>query len=265
MRARYEYGRMVEGARTLTAAGLDFYMLTLTCPGAGITALEAEATYLKNTNRLMTNIRYRAKTDHLPWHYASVTERQGRGHPHSHFLTTFCPKDAYPIFDNYSSYCADVKTLNASIPADMRFSPGDKDDLDFRQLFSPWLSRAAVKAGLGVQVRLAAAELVEGASRYIAKYLFKTSAFETWPRGWKRVRYSQNWPKLPTVKATSAFPVLSSSDWARVAGLDGTIECFSQTVYERSLLWNCMNVKCKVANSIDNIVPLTRYVPDKRY
>ena len=60
-------------------------------------------------------------------------------------------------------------------------------------------------------------ETVEGASRYVAKYLFKDSIFTTdWPPRWKRVRYSQSFPKLRERK-TDAFVLLKHEDWYRLA------------------------------------------------
>lgn len=248
-RAKFEYGRMVEGARKL-AATMTLYMMTVTLPGT-LGAEVADKSYLTRTNRLHSNIRYRAKTDGLNWHYAAVTERQRRGHPHTHYLTTFCPKDAYYIVDDYTRYCKDVKTVNAEIPQEMRYTPEPVKDIDHRQMFSIWLSLASVKAGLGVQCRMAVADVVEGASRYMAAYLFKQTAFQQWPKGWKRVRYSQNWPKMPHDATTTAFPVLSAHDWAKVAALRGTIETKSPDVYRRALLWLCSNVLCTTPNPYD--------------
>jgi len=249
LRAKHEYGRMVVGARLL---GQDhkIYMMTVTLPGA-IDLEAGEVEYLEKTNRLHANINYRARTDKLPWHYAAVTERQGRGHPHTHYLTTFCPPDAYYIVDHYEKYCADVQRVNASIPEEMRYSPDKLADIDHRQMFSVWLSLASVKAGLGVQCRMAIADVVEGASRYMAAYLFKVTMFKQWPKNWRRVRYSNNWPKMPQNDTTEAFPVLSAHDWSNVAALDGTIEIYSPDVYERALRWECLNVICKTDNDID--------------
>jgi len=85
----------------------------------------------------------------------------------------------------------------------------------------------------------------------MAAYPFKTTAFQVWPAKWKRVRYSQNWPKMPENRATTAFPVFSRQDWSQVASLSGTIETYSPVVYERALRWQCQNVICCVPNPID--------------
>lgn len=250
MRARHEYGRMVVGAREIALIA-QMYMMTVTLPGK-ITLADGEATYYEKTNRLHASINYYAKKNNIPWHYAAVTERQPkRQHPHSHYMTSFCPKDAYYIVDHYEQYCHDVQHVNAKIPSEQRYAPAPMKDIDHRQLFSVWLSLASVKAGMGVQCRIAIADLVEGASRYMAKYLFKTAMFETWPPKWRRIRYSNNWPKLPEFPTTSAFPVLAREDWTRMAQLPGTIETRDPQVYERAMLHLCLNVVCNVANDID--------------
>jgi hypothetical protein len=242
---------MVVGAREFAAVG-KMYMMTLTLPGK-ISLADGERTYLERTNRLHANIYKHAKKHSIPWSYAAVTERQPkRKHPHSHYITTFCPADAYYIVDDYERYKTDVQHVNANIPSEMRFSPAPMKDIDHRQLFSVWLSLASVKAGMGVQCRIAIADLVEGASRYIAKYLFKTAMFETWPPKWRRVRYSNSWPQLPEFATTSAFVVLSQQDWQKMAQLSGTIETRSSDVYEMAMRHLCLNVVCTVPNSIDN-------------
>jgi hypothetical protein len=79
------------------------------------------------------------------------------------------------------------------------------------------IERACSECGMGWQYDLSALESIEGASRYVAKYLFKETVFTTvWPKGWRRVRYSHSWPKLPEVK-TDAILLLSNDDWERLA------------------------------------------------
>jgi hypothetical protein len=58
---------------------------------------------------------------------------------------------------------------------------------------------------------------------YIGKYLFKTALKTTWPKGWKRVRYSQSWPKLPEQATGDGFPLRTLADWRRVASLNEVI------------------------------------------
>ncbi len=246
LRAKHEYGRIVEGARALQKER-PLYMLTVTCRG-DVSVSDAENGYLEWTNRLNTNVRtYAKRKQGVSVEYAAVLERQGRGHPHTHYLTTFCPPDAFFIVDEYERYCNEVQTLNRELPENMRFSPEKCENIDHRQLWSSWLSRACVKSGLGVQVRLAIADVVEGASRYIAKYLFKEAQLTTWPKGWRRVRYSRGWPKLPELEATSAFVVLTVGDWLRVMMLNKPVECFGETVYSKAINWQVFTAYYKTA------------------
>lgn len=250
MRAKYEYGRMVEGARTL-AKDHHMYFLTITCTGT-ITLEESEATYLDCTNRLLTAFRLHIKRSGGFWAYAAVTERQPeRRHPHSHYMTTFAPTDAFFILEDYERYKHEVKEINAQIPLEMRFSPVPEEDIQSMDMFSRWLSLAAVKVGLGVQCRISAVDQVEGVSRYLAKYLFKEMVSTTWPDGWKRVRYSQSWPKLPDKAPSDAFPVVRRADWLKVAELRGTVETSDPAIYHMALVRFCFNVRCTTPNIID--------------
>jgi len=64
----------------------------------------------------------------------------------------------------------------------------------------------------------------------------------TWPKGWRRVRYSQSWPKLPDGMSSEAFPILRAFDWQRVAAFKGDIVCKWPGTYEKALLMGCYNV-----------------------
>lgn len=206
-RAREEYGRIVSGAREI---GKDntLYMFTITCRGKDCTADEAEANYLVWTNNLLTKLRASCKRAGKKWYYASVTERQKRQHPHSHFLTTYCPKDAIPVRNGDRKFY---------------YTQGIFQSAKHDTLQSEKLEKACVDSGLGWQYDLSELGSVEGASRYVAKYLFKETIFVTkWPKGWKRVRYSQDWPKLPDVNG-EAFILLSSFDWYKLSRLAVTV------------------------------------------
>jgi len=200
-RAREEYGRIVSGAREIGKQN-DLFMMTITCRGKEMDYETAENGYLVWTNKLLTRLRMSYKRAGKKWAFASVTERQKRQHPHSHYLTTYCPPDAILVKKGERKYsfigrCYDVArhdTLQTEI-----------------------LERACFECGLGWQYDLSELQSVEGASRYVAKYLFKETIFtDKWPKGWKRVRYSQNWPKLPEVK-TDAILLLSNEDWGNLA------------------------------------------------
>jgi len=202
-RAREEYGRIVAGAREIGKAN-KLYMLTLTCRGKELSYEDAEANYLVWTNKILTRLRVASKRAGKEWAYASVTERQQRKHPHSHYLTTYCPDDAIPIKKGEPKYFYTQET----------WFPSKHDALQ-----SETLERACFECGLGWQYDLSVLDSIEGASRYVAKYLFKETIFsEKWPKGWRRVRYSNNWPKLPDVKG-DAFILLSKFDWYKLSKL----------------------------------------------
>jgi len=244
MRARQEYGRIVNGARIL-AERHELYFLTLTCTGSE-TRQQAEAAYLERTNRLITSFRTHVKRQKPPghWSYAQVTERQGRGHPHSHLITSCAPADAfYPVSTeaNYEKYVRSVATINSQIAPEMRFTATPRDEMSLLDLHSEWLMLQAAKAGLGVQARISVIDSVEAASRYVAKYLFKASMKTHWSKGWKRVRYSHSFPKLPKPAPTGAFPLVHAADWQRAADLPGVLVCHSPQTYERALLMRCYN------------------------
>ena len=199
-RAREEYGRIVAGAREIGKTN-DLYMLTITCEGEGLSVKDAEDNYLVWTNKMVSNLRMQTKRSSQMWAYASVTERQGRGHPHSHYLTTYCPPDAILVkkgqwkgsIEKGRGYVARHDTLQSAI-----------------------LEQASIRAKLGWIYDLSKLRSIEGASRYVAKYLFKETIFTTiWPKGWRRVRYSQNWPKLPEIK-TDALLLLSANEWGEL-------------------------------------------------
>lgn len=200
-RAREEYGRIVVGAREMSANN-QLYLFTITCRGKEMGLDEAERSYMEWTNRLLTRLRTETKRAGKTWAYASVTERQKREHPHSHFITTYCPADAVPLKKGEIKY---YETLAQGFPA------------KHATLQSYSLEHACTECGLGCQYDISRLESVEAGSRYAAKYLFKDSIFQTiWPKGWKRVRYSQNWPKLPK-KEGKAFVLLTAMDWGRLA------------------------------------------------
>lgn len=200
-RAREEYGRIVSGAREI-AATLPLYFLTITCRGREIGVNEAENGYLGWTNRLLTRLRTSAKRAGVEWFYASVTERQTRQHPHSHYLTTYCPADAISVKKGEAKYF---------------YTSGETFEAKHNTLQTEYVERACVDCGLGRQYDLSRVESVEAGSRYVSKYLFKETIFsDRWPKGWRRVRYSQNWPKLPDVKG-EAMILLSKFDWYKLS------------------------------------------------
>lgn len=199
-RAKQEYGRIVEGCRGLAKLSPIFF-ITITCKGRELGVKEAEEKYLTWTNRFLDACRARCKRAHGQWCYVQVTERQKRKHPHSHILTTFNVGDIV---------AGTVKKFETTREGSRRY-------VEIETLRSDWLAQVVRRAGLGEQYDISRVETVEGASRYVAKYLFKDSIFTTdWPKRWKRVRYSQSFPKLQERK-TDAFVLLQHEDWYRLA------------------------------------------------
>lgn len=207
-RAKQEYGRIVEGCRTLAESG-DIFFITITCKGRGLGIKEAEKSYLQWTNRFLDACRARAKRAGRGWTYVQVTERQKRAHPHSHLLTDFDPMDC----------CEGTKVTWETLRDGGRhkqFKPA---------LRSPWIARSVVRAGLGEQYDISRVETVEGASRYVAKYLFKDSIFVAdWPPRWKRIRYSRSFPKLPE-RESEAVILLKREDWYLLASKALVVHC----------------------------------------
>ena len=212
-RARQEYGRIVSGVRQL-ALEHTIYFVTVTCKGKEMSLEDSEANYLTWTNRLFSAWRARTKVQGGKWCYCQVTERQRRGHPHSHILTTA------DLGDLYLGHVWKERTPSLYIPTDSR-------EIALR---SDWLAGSVQRAGLGTQYDVSIASSPEGASRYVAKYLFKQTMFEdTWRKGWKRVRYSQNFPKLEEVK-TDCMVLLSEDDWRWLGKRAAVIEVRDEKV-----------------------------------
>lgn len=200
MVAAKHYGRIVNGAREIAQED-DIWFVTITCRGKELSREDALKGYLLWTKRFLDACHAKTKRAGNNWFYVQVTELQRRGHPHSHILTTFSPTDLETSkVDNWKRDASGILRNN-----------------QVEKLRSAWIQEQAVRSGLGNQYDLSVVETVEAASRYVAKYMFKDSQFGThFPKGWKRVRYSQSWPKLPGVK-TDAFVLLSRDDWNNLA------------------------------------------------
>lgn len=233
-RAKQEYGRIVEGCRNLAQHGRIFF-ITITCKGRGLGVKEAEANYLTWTNRFLDACRQRCKRSGGEWYYVQVTERQKRKHPHSHILTTFDCSDLH------------LRRVEKWITA----ADGRKLPSQNLSLGSSWIEGQVIKSGLGKEYDISIVETVEGASRYVAKYLFKDSIFTTdWPPRWKRVRYSQSFPKLPERK-TDAFVLLEHADWYRLASRAVVVNAVGYEAFEEArnqLHFHDTIVRLKVTN-----------------
>lgn len=223
IRAREEYGRIVEGAKQIEEDGRKMYFWTLTCRGSEMTLQEAEESYLRWTDRLLTASRNKSNRADEYWCYVQVTERQKRQHPHSHMICTYCPPDAWP------------------------YKKGEKLPLGYIAkhdgLWSDWLVDAARRAGLGEMCDLSAVRSAAAVATYISKYLFKDAINTQWPPGWKRVRYSQNWPDLPVQENPTAFPVINLWDWQRVSDIHEPVRADSLTTYLAARMRGVPNVR----------------------
>lgn len=199
MRAKHEYGRIVEGAKTLAECyTLSFY--TFTCRGRDLRLDLAQRDYLLWTNRLLSTMRARCKTEGGHWCYCQVTERQKRGHPHSHLLMAWLPNDAKER----------------------------KDSKGKPYIYSQWFRAAHERSGLGNQSKITPVGSVEATAKYIAKYLFKDAMFTQMPKNWHRVRYSHSFPKSPVDEnplPNDSFPLLTSQDWRRAEMAGVTFVC----------------------------------------
>lgn len=215
IRARKEYGRIVQGARQLSDEGRALYFWTLTCRGGDMPLATAEKEYLTWTNRLLTSARTKCTRADGIWAYVQVTERQKRLHPHSHLITTYSPDDGIPY-------------LSGEILPNGRKAKHDC-------IWSEWFIRANQRAGLGVECSLSAIENAVAVAVYVSKYLFKDSMTTKFQKGWRRIRYSRNWPKLPDPKNVEAFPLVTIRDWQRMDALNMTVRADSYFAYEAAL------------------------------
>lgn len=213
--AKEHYGRIVNGARELAKEN-QLWFVTVTCRGKELAEGEAFDQYLLWTSKLIDACYTRVKRAGGKWAYVQVTEKQKRGHPHSHFLMTYSPHDLEPgLVEKWSRNNAG-ELVKEMVPA----------------LRSAWFLEQCTRAGLGSQYDISAVRTVEGASRYVAKYMFKESQFQAhFPKHWKRVRYSQSYPKLPVMK-TDAFVLLSGEDWKTLGAIARKVVTTDNAAYE---------------------------------
>ena len=217
IRAKQEYWRIINGCRTLAVNHNTLWMITLTCRGKEMPLQTANDNYLQWTNRLLTAMRTRYKRDQRSWHYVQVTERQQRQHPHSHLIMTSAPHD--------------TKTY---VTREWKKTNIGYELVKVTKARSQWLIERAVSAGLGNQCDIQPIRTIEGASRYVAKYLFKDSIFQDiWPKNWKRIRYSQSWPKKQKGKS-DAIALIKNEDWKRLARLAVSLTCEDEYTYNES-------------------------------
>ena len=68
-RAKQEYGRIVNGMRELHETHGEIYFITVTCKGRKMSLAESESSYMKWTNRLLTNWRKHAKKNGITTYF----------------------------------------------------------------------------------------------------------------------------------------------------------------------------------------------------
>ncbi len=213
-RAKTEYWRIVNGCTEIVQQGHSLNFITITTRGASLSLAEAEQNYLLWTNRLLSNLRAKTARCGGYWSYVQVTERQKRKHPHSHILCTFEPDDAVEgVKENWH-------TVNGKLEVEY-----------IDALRSDALQSAVCSAGLGEQYDFSHVRSEKAVARYVGKYLFKSSLLTHWPKGWKRVRYSQNWPK-EKIETTDGFVLLSYRDWEALAKKAVRVSCADEDVFD---------------------------------
>lgn len=84
-----------------------------------------------------------------------------------------------------------------------------------------WWKDNAAACGLGYMADETVARSAAGAAYYATKYLSKNLEYTGWPKGFRRVRTSRKWPKLPDM------PEIPGWEWRKLKNdedLAGTIE-----------------------------------------
>ena len=154
--AKREYGRIVNGCQLL-AEKHKLFFITITCRGKEMSLKQAETMYLLWTNRFLTSARTKAKRSNQEWYYVQVTEKQRRGHPHSHILTTFTPEDLY-------------------LGHHTKWEVWDGKYTRFRDLAvrSDWLQKAVISAGLGQEYDISIVRTASAASRFATRALISS-------------------------------------------------------------------------------------------
>ncbi len=79
-----------------------------------------------------------------------------------------------------------------------------------------WYKDNARECGLGYQAKAVPLADAMHCGGYMGKYLGKAMAIAGWPRGWRRVNTSRDWPRPPDVENSWTWTYLGS-DKSRVA------------------------------------------------
>ena len=211
IRARKERDDIAMGAQKWIDQGYQLYLMTLTCPGEGYTVEEGEREWYVNSTKFLNAVRNRIKRSGGAWSYACVTERQKRGHPHAHYIVISLPPDASPY-------------KHGEVLPDGRIADGDI-------LWSQFISDQTVRSGLGWVYDVREIDHAGAVISYVTKYLFKSLMVQSFPKGWRRVRYARNWPRRPKQQAGEGFPLLRRSDWKKLGSLGESVRCDVPAVY----------------------------------
>ena len=180
---------------------VGLWFITITCLGKELSEIDAFENYGKWTSKLLDACYTKARRTKRPWDYAQVTEKQKRGHPHSHLISTFAPSDL-----------REGHRINW-------ITNGERVRVPVKEpaLRSAWFEAQLERSGLGTEYDISGVRSVKAAARYAAKYMFKDTQFSTeFPKGWKRVRYSGGFPQLPEREA-DGFALVTWSDWLMLA------------------------------------------------
>lgn len=196
--------RIVHGSRLLASEGKPLFFWTFTCRGRDLNLESADDNYYEWTNKALTNLRQKAKRQGQPWVYVQVTERQQRGAAHSHFVHTFAPDDSQVLQDSKG-----------------RFS-----------LESEGFINAVVAAGLGPQCQITVIETPEAVAHYISGYLEKHANSDLFPRSWRRVRWSKEWPDLPPFESEYSAVLRDRQAWSKIDALGHTFLAENDTMYQ---------------------------------
>lgn len=96
-----------------------------------------------------------------------------------------------------------------------------------------WFKDNARQCGLGYMAEEQKIQSAGGAAWYTSKYLTKSIQYEAWPKGFRRIRCSQGWPKLPDMGSAEGW------DWCKLGAkesLDETVARYEEAGYTIKIL-----------------------------
>lgn len=232
-RARKEYARIVKGIDAIEQrCDYPLFFITLTAQSHRTQSLVAALSeYGYQTNKLMNAIRIRAVRElGASPYYVAVTELQKRGYPHTHMIIAGYVRRGF-----YRRSVSSWRVIDGYRRKVSRDTIGDA-----------WLERELVSSGFGTQYDIQYAANGGGLSRYLAKYLFKSLPQYTFPKNWRRIRYSRNFPKLPerSVGDAEVTVLLKNDDYKRYARSQASpVIVNGDTELERDYLYHYLNAR----------------------